>query len=739
MNKHIFSSFRYKDYRQEILRYLLLILIPLFFCVILYFSVQNVTIRQIEANAADTISQVYLRTSAMMHEVDIVNGSLFMDIASLNNASSDQALPYNLDNPASICRQLEIRKSGSIYIKHVYLISKEWQRIFSDFGYYRYSSLESLLNQVGTDAATLESIEETTWNMQTRNYLADPYCVIPYRDADGNVIGHILITLDLTVFVDTLSGLGASFVCLYNEDTLITSQLLTNDIEDVDWTDEKSVSAALGGKVKCFYVHRDDYTYMAAIPRAVYYRPFYTIAVSFIVYALLASFAGFLYLSKVSKERYRQLTDLISALPQNSKDTPVSYRELLPKVQEALLTFRDKETAGQSTEQERICHNALNGHYGKQISSGHLKKIGIQDGGTPCYVAVFYIRSMDTVALVSNHTDDVHEMVRVIFQSSMNEFVEQDIKIVYCAEPGRFVTVFYEPQSASFGEYIAEACECVCAFMADSYGIRMQVAVSSSVPAQDMVQAYRQAQGLEKFASAIDSSSYIISQDSLREGNGKTLMDGNFIRQEQILLNTLLMEKYDLIPSMVHSILQEHVQPLASDYTLASNRLHAISNLLTETLLNTAPEGVDVPAYTARLDTVGSIAALEGLVQEIYAPLAKAISSKAHSYKEVEQAQQYISDNLADKNLNVSMICEAVGIISQRLTPMFQEQLSMGIAEYVNYCRIEEAKKLLVSTKLTVKKIGEEVGYSTTDTFTRNFRKLENLTPTEYRQIVPKE
>ena len=85
------------------------------------------------------------------------------------------------------------------------------------------------------------------------------------------------------------------------------------------------------------------------------------------------------------------------------------------------------------------------------------------------------------------------------------------------------------------------------------------------------------------------------------------------------------------------------------------------------------------------------------------------------------------------------MICEAVGIISQRLTPMFQEQLSMGIAEYVNYCRIEEAKKLLVSTKLTVKKIGEEVGYSTTDTFTRNFRKLENLTPTEYRQIVPKE
>lgn len=82
------------------------------------------------------------------------------------------------------------------------------------------------------------------------------------------------------------------------------------------------------------------------------------------------------------------------------------------------------------------------------------------------------------------------------------------------------------------------------------------------------------------------------------------------------------------------------------------------------------------------------------------------------------------------------MICEAVGIISQRLTPMFQNQFNMGIAEYVNYCRVEQAKQLLTATKLTVKKIGEDVGYSTTDTFTRNFRKLENLTPTEYRRII---
>jgi len=106
------------------------------------------------------------------------------------------------------------------------------------------------------------------------------------------------------------------------------------------------------------------------------------------------------------------------------------------------------------------------------------------------------------------------------------------------------------------------------------------------------------------------------------------------------------------------------------------------------------------------------------------------------SHKEVDRACEYISKHLKDPNLNVTMICDAVGIIVQRLTPMFQEQLNMGIAEYANYRRIEEAKKLLIITKLTVNQIAEEVGYSTTDTFTRNFRKLENLTPTEYRKII---
>lgn len=737
MDKHPLSGITYtKNYWQEIKRYALLLLIPLVFCIVLHLSVQSVLNRQIKENAANTASQIYIRTSAMMHEVEMVNDAIFMDIAALNNAPEGQTLPYQLNDPASICRQLEIRKSNSMYIKHIYLVSEKWPHIFSDIGYYNYNSLESLLARVGTDQASFESIDEPTWNMQTTSHLTDPFCVIPYRDSDNNVVGHVLITLDLTIFMETLSEVNARFVCLYNQDSFITSQLLSENVSSVDWNNERAVSDTLGTPVKCFYIHLDDYTYLAAIDRAEYYYPLRAIAVCFIIYAFLVSLLGFLYLSKVSKERYQQLSALITALPQSSDDTPITYKELLPKVQETLLTLRDKENASRPTASERILHGVLYADKGADLSKNLLEKIGITSSETLCYVAIFYIRSFDTVALISNHTDDAREMSWVIFQSSLTQFTAQDMKQISCMDPGSFAAVFFEPKCDDFGDHVTQVCENVCQFMAESYGIRTQVAVSSAVAPHELCQAFRQAQSLEKFAVAIDSSSYIISQDSLHEGDVSLLIDGNFIRQEQLLLNTLLMEKYNLIPSMVDAILREHVRPLASDYALATSRLRAVSNILSETLLSTNPTGVDVAAAIAKLEAANSISALNDAAKKVYTPLAQSMTTGVRSYKEVGLAQQYIRDNLSDQNLNVSMICEAVGIISQRLTPMFQEQLSMGIAEYVNYCRIEQAKELLTTTKLTVKKVGERVGYSTNDTFTRNFRKLENLTPTEYRRIV---
>jgi YesN/AraC family two-component response regulator len=54
----------------------------------------------------------------------------------------------------------------------------------------------------------------------------------------------------------------------------------------------------------------------------------------------------------------------------------------------------------------------------------------------------------------------------------------------------------------------------------------------------------------------------------------------------------------------------------------------------------------------------------------------------------------------------------------------------------MNTRRIERAKELLrQNPNMNVAEIAEAVGYNNTPSLTRNFRKLEGLTPSEYRAL----
>ncbi|GMQ57511.1 hypothetical protein AN1V17_19060 [Vallitalea sediminicola] len=48
--------------------------------------------------------------------------------------------------------------------------------------------------------------------------------------------------------------------------------------------------------------------------------------------------------------------------------------------------------------------------------------------------------------------------------------------------------------------------------------------------------------------------------------------------------------------------------------------------------------------------------------------------------------------------------------------------------------KIEKAKDLLVSTKMTINQIAEEVGYNNVTSFIRRFKQLIGTTPGRYRK-----
>ena len=100
----------------------------------------------------------------------------------------------------------------------------------------------------------------------------------------------------------------------------------------------------------------------------------------------------------------------------------------------------------------------------------------------------------------------------------------------------------------------------------------------------------------------------------------------------------------------------------------------------------------------------------------------------------IRLAKQYINQNFS-KPITLEEVAEAISLSPTYLSTLFKKEIGIGFSEYLISCRMEEAKKLLKTTDLSVNLIAEEVGYSDAKYFSKTFGKVVGLKPSEYRRL----
>ena len=77
-----------------------------------------------------------------------------------------------------------------------------------------------------------------------------------------------------------------------------------------------------------------------------------------------------------------------------------------------------------------------------------------------------------------------------------------------------------------------------------------------------------------------------------------------------------------------------------------------------------------------------------------------------------------------------------LGCLEREDDVTFVERLSTDrgrtVLEYATEIRIERAKELLLTTRMTVREISEALGYSTSSSFIRRFKQITGETPREF-------
>jgi transcriptional regulator GlxA family with amidase domain len=89
-------------------------------------------------------------------------------------------------------------------------------------------------------------------------------------------------------------------------------------------------------------------------------------------------------------------------------------------------------------------------------------------------------------------------------------------------------------------------------------------------------------------------------------------------------------------------------------------------------------------------------------------------------------------------NPDLAELCAAAGLSRSRLCLVFKAETGVSPVAYVRRARLRRAVELLALTRLSVKQIGFDLGFSTESSFVRSFRRTFGLPPQRYRKELSK-
>ena len=100
----------------------------------------------------------------------------------------------------------------------------------------------------------------------------------------------------------------------------------------------------------------------------------------------------------------------------------------------------------------------------------------------------------------------------------------------------------------------------------------------------------------------------------------------------------------------------------------------------------------------------------------------------------INEALDYINKNYMDSGLRIEMLAERCGLSETHFRRVFKEQTNMTPSEYVNLVRIQRACELMRGSNLAMDEVRGHVGFESTTSFTRNFKKLLDITPYQWKK-----
>lgn len=135
------------------------------------------------------------------------------------------------------------------------------------------------------------------------------------------------------------------------------------------------------------------------------------------------------------------------------------------------------------------------------------------------------------------------------------------------------------------------------------------------------------------------------------------------------------------------------------------------------------------------LETLDTVENFNDLIKHMCTDICASIQARKEvdSMRLIDQIILFIRQKYDDCNFSIQDIADHFQMNLSYLSQYFKLQTNQTILEYITALRMEKAKKLLLTSELSLKYIAEETGYYNVSSFIRRFKQVAGVTPGDYR------
>ncbi|TKG93386.1 hybrid sensor histidine kinase/response regulator [Puteibacter caeruleilacunae] len=217
-------------------------------------------------------------------------------------------------------------------------------------------------------------------------------------------------------------------------------------------------------------------------------------------------------------------------------------------------------------------------------------------------------------------------------------------------------------------------------------------------------------------------------------GNGREGLELISLYNPQLIISDVMMpvmDGFELCKAVKSNIETSHIPIiLLTAYADIKHRLEG------------AESGADL--YVAKpfnsellLSNVKSILTNRQRMQERFSSATSVepekISTNKLDQKLIDQVMKIITNHLDNPELGVELLAAEINLSRSQLTRKMKELSGVSPGQFIQNYRLRNAGKLLKTTELNITEVAYKCGFSDPKYFSRNFKKLFGVSPSDYR------